>query len=93
MTMSLTIVNTSNWQGEDYIVTEPATADTPVRAKTIKPGERTVVTPGEGGSEYIVTAVRANEKPFVAPMMKKNGTLGTGRTWPEVTVKFPEPKE
>ena len=95
MTMSLTIVNTSNWDGEDYIVTEPATADSPARAKTIKPGERTVVSPRDDGTnEFVITAtVKEDKKPFVVPVMKKDGTMGTAQTWPEVIVKFREPKE
>lgn len=80
MTMSLTIVNTSNWDGESYII----------NGQRIKPGEFIVLHPGGDGTvDLPIEAIHEDEKPFYVPCVKE-GKLTYKQTWPEVTVTFRE---
>lgn len=65
MTRSLTIVNTSNWYGENYDIL------TPEGWKTLQPGERTTVAPLCMPGEATV-GVRVQDGPETRPF-KLNG--------------------
>ena len=59
MTMSLTLVNTSNWDNENYEVT-----DKYGNSVTIKPGESIVLYPDEAMPEIRAVPLKKDEKPF-----------------------------
>lgn len=92
MTMSLTLVNTSNWDGEEYIVKDAnggwADGKRAELVKTIKPGESMVVYPDkDGGTNYKVEAVQYDERPFYIPEMQ-GVRLGKKQVQPKLTVTF-----
>ena len=66
MTQSLTIVNTSNWDGEDYLINQDGYGPLAV---TLKPGESEVVYPKEG---YRLTVTPVTSLPAAEPF-KMNG--------------------
>ena len=96
MTMSLTLVNTSNWEHEEYVIEGGKIAYIAngqlVDTVRLKPGEKVVIYPDkEPGTAMRITAIQEDETPFYAPCINKDGTLGKGQTWPEVSVTFREP--
>ena len=62
MTMSLTLVNTSNWDNEDYLV-EHASIYSEGK-QVIKPGETVVVYPHKDMDPVKVTPQKEGEAPF-----------------------------
>ena len=74
MTMSLTLVNTSNWDNEDYEVT-----DRHGDVTIIKPGESVIVYPSEDEPTVKAIPYHDNKEPF-----HMNGK----QVWPVVSVGF-----
>ena len=60
--MSLTLVNTSNWDNEDYLVEHDSIY--PGKETVIKPGETVVVYPWKDGDPVKVTPKKEDETPF-----------------------------
>ena len=93
MAMSLTLVNTSNWENEKYIVTDPKggwdknTGKPIPQATTLKPGESMMIYPDKVGTGYAITAVQENEKPFYTPAVEF-GKMVQKQVMPKVTVTF-----
>ena len=73
MTMSLTLVNTSNWDGEDYQVTDENS-----EIHTIKPGEKVTFNPHKEVN-ILVSPIKDKEIPFMM-----NGR----RVTPQVNIGF-----
>ena len=74
MTMSLTLVNTSNWDKEDYVVT-----DKEGNTAVLKPGDTYMVYPSEGLPTISAVPKKKDETPFMM-----NGK----QMWPVVSVGF-----
>ena len=94
MTRSVTIVNTSNWANEDYIIYrergvnlgEPAVGTSPI----LKPGESYQYTPYEGVKEKVsidASTERGKPMPFNKPELKE-GKLVEKQVTLNVTVTF-----
>ena len=65
MTRSVTIVNTSNWDGEDYeIITKAKGSDEEWLRHYLKPGESCKVVPGVMDIEFRPAGMREDARPF-----------------------------
>ena len=81
MTKSITVVNTSNWDGEDVELelTQGGTP-TPSRLHNLQPGEKVQISL-EGGNKDIL--VRSNSKEETKPFV-----LSGKQVYPQVSVGF-----
>ena len=87
MTRSVTITNTSNWDGEDYIFPDPYG-----KIVRIRPGESNTFTPP---ADYALTFEEAEGKtpePFMAPG-EKSGKRADKQVMPHVRVVFESGEE
>lgn len=89
MTRSVTIVNTSNWDNEDYIITRKRTMDSDPETTTLKPGESLTISPGDKEVFGIEKSVPEGKepKPFSAPKVVGQRTK-TVQLIPKVKVEF-----
>ena len=82
MTRSITIVNTSNWDGEDYLIDPQDGYNKPM---ALKPGELCQVYPKENGEQQpVVTPVTPRGKP--APFALKG--IDSRQVVPRIEVAF-----
>ena len=95
MTRSVTIVNTSNWEHEDYVVRSSIQADNPhsivdatrtPEGARLKAGERLIVHPREGESFSIEAVEDRKAEPFHSPEINASGKLVAKQVIPKVTV-------
>ena len=96
MTRSITIVNSSNWDGEDYIVRSSLEYDFPAgyrpaeyteEGRRLQPGESFTFTPKS--SEDVLNFEPNNSKeikPFYKPVIDSNKKLGRTQVLPVVRV-------
>lgn len=92
MTRSVTIVNTSNWEHEDYIVrasrqeTEPHSEEyRRPEGQRLKPGESVTVFPRENETFAIDAVEDEKPEPFYAPTVEGR-KLARSQVLPKVTV-------
>ena len=79
MTRQVTIVNTSNWDGEDWIVSLHQKGTGNVERTTLKPGEQTDFNP-----EYEEVSFEATESKTPEPV----SLTGKGQVFPQVLAYF-----
>ena len=92
MTASITIVNTSNWDGENFQVSQKFGGN----SQLLKPGESTILNPPTGSGDAIevraVPAFDGETKPILAPGVEP-GEYGVtkrhnNQVFPKVRVTF-----
>ena len=87
MTRSITIVNNSNWDGEDYVLKSNVEFGPGEMEVTLKPGEMRTLTPRKG-QEISFDAVDSKEpEPFYKPIIEEN-RLGRKQILPRVKVSL-----
>ena len=89
MTRSVTVVNTSNWDGEDYIVKRVG-FDNKLEETRLRPGEYFRFAPRDGQSVTLVEASDGGPVPFSAAQVKGGdvGKRADEQVWPRVKVEF-----
>ena len=80
MTHSLKMVNTSNWDGENFLVT------TPRGTAVLRPGQAVDVSHGEDVTVEVKNVDRKN--PPTEPFYVKAGDKDIGQTWPIMHVEW-----
>lgn len=88
MTRSVTIVNTSNWDNEDYMV-EKLSFDNKREKIRLRPGEMVTFTPKNGEDVRITESVPEGKE--IEPIYRtatRAGKRDDGQVWPCVEVTF-----
>ena len=88
MTRSVTIVNTSNWDNEDYIVKKEGW-DGSEEEICLRPGESATFTPKDGKPVVLAESVPEGKEPIpFYRQASKNGKRDDEQVWPCVEVTF-----